>query len=510
MENYRNEKEGGFSGWIGFSKLERIEKIVSISVLGIEIYLLANEHISGNSAFYMFAAVNLAFSLFIYLTFVKGDWNVIYTLDKKFSLGHNYKPSYENKYYSVNRNLSHETLDVKAFMANKLINQFRIIRHSWLCTAILYLILIIQKKISIDHSWDKLVEEYHIRLVCGILVLLLSLLSAYFYLVAYNVMYNVTIKRAEGVKPKITELHKKNTMWFIGISMVILAFYLIAYSYSENRNHEHVHKVPFRSSVGFCDTLKIVGENITLPCDNHIAVLNDNEEENVHKIEKECEEGNDTLTIILYETHHKKCIIEDHYHSYFRIAYCCEIPEHTEVDANLKILTKDTTGYNAVFLNDRIKNVEAILKSEKSKQNSVDFFFQFLVGIITALVMCFFVGRFESLTFDTPIWVLLILYFYAVIQGFLPLLEPEFFLQNEYLHSVSGMIIKSVLFIALLGKLVLYIFIQEVYETKRLFYYFVETREEKEGIKEHWEMSNRNITVMPYKENIPGEEDESD
>lgn len=508
MEHHKKSHYRGLSEWIGFQKLERIEKIVSVSVLAIEIYLLANEHISGNSAFYMFAAVNLAFSVFIYLTFVRADWNAIYTLDKHFTLSHNYKLSYDNKYYSGKNGLADEPLNVKSDMANKLINQFRIIRYSWLCTAILYIVLIVQKRISTDQSFDKLVEEYHIRLVCGALVLILSLLSAYYYLVAYNVMYNVTIKRSDGMKPKVIELHKKNTMWFVGVSMAILAFYLIAYVYSENRKSEYLDKIVFKSSLAFSDTLKIVGEHTSLPCDNNVVVINDDEEENVHKIEKECEEPNDTLTVILYESHRKKCIIEDHYHSYFRVAYCCDVPGHAEINANLKIVTKDTIGSNFLLLNDKISDLEVVFKSETSKQNSVDFFFQFLVGIVTALVMCFFVGRFESLTFDTPIWVLLILYFYAVIQGFLPLLEPEFFLQNEYLHSVSGVIIKSVLFIALLGKLVLYIFIQDVYETKRLFYYFVETREEKESIKEHWEMSNRNINIGPYTEDLSRKEEE--
>ena len=85
--------------------------------------------------------------------------------------------------------------------------------------------------------------------------------------------------------------------------------------------------------------------------------------------------------------------------------------------------------------------------------------------------MCFFVGRFESLTFQTPSWVLIVLYFYAVIQGFLVILNVDFLKENELLLSAHDTISKFVYFIALLGKVVLYVYIIGLFSTKRLFYY---------------------------------------
>jgi len=63
----------------------------------------------------------------------------------------------------------------------------------------------------------------------------------------------------------------------------------------------------------------------------------------------------------------------------------------------------------------------------------------------------------------------------------------------SFLLSAHDKITKLIFFIALMGKVVLYIYLQGLYNTRRLFNYFVITKFERRTNEEYWKEDWNNI-----------------
>lgn len=113
------------------------------------------------------------------------------------------------------------------------------------------------------------------------------------------------------------------------------------------------------------------------------------------------------------------------------------------------------------------------------------FYFEFFCGIVNAIVMMMLFARFESRLLGINPFIILLLYVYAILQTSLPLITENNLLlpysQNNNTghnteNSNSAFLVTLILSICLLGKIIFYNIIVYLYQTKRLFYYFLITK----------------------------------
>jgi hypothetical protein len=489
-----NKNANSFFAWLGNHEADRLEKVISLSILTIEIILLFIHNISANVSFYMFTTLNCVFAFFTYLTLMRKKWNPLFTFDRKFVLEKNYNRSFitklDNLFMTEEDREKQNKLDSAIAMEN--IEQFRIIRWAWFFTGLLYLVLIFEKYVTEDETFKSFVNEFNVKTFVSFAINFLSLLSAYYYLVVYNVMHNNTISDKNG---KFKPTHIKSTLWFIGTSVIIIVVYIISYNHFISNQEYNTPKILFSEKSQTRDTLYLLGEKQTYENKNSNVILVDNEENATHEIIKENSSTNDTLVILSLSSHKEKTVIKDFYHKVFVVKRLCEIKSDNvnKDECRIKLIVMNQKDSRLVKLDKSIDNVDVVFGSINEGISSVDFFFKCIIGIVTGLIMCFVVGRFESLTFKTPTIVLLVLYLYSLIQCFLPIIDTSFFVQNENLQAVHQSVTKTIFFLALLGKVVLYVYIVGLYQTKRLFYYFIETQHEISGITSHWRESMQEI-----------------
>ena len=517
--NIPNEKQNlkernNFKYWLG-GRGESTEKVVSVVVLLVEIALLFWHNVDENVSFYIFTGLNCFFSFFIYITFVDKEWNFFSTVGKKFQLASNYEhPRYkvvrvsedslkkklekekENNPGLVDSGIKQDLViggeeikeqlkfyERESSFANKLIEQFCVIKYAWLFTGVLYILFILNHYLFSVPGGSK---QYSFLIpVFSAGTIVVSLISAYFFLAAYYVMYYNSIDYTSDVNSNVNKyLHIKKTIWFLGVVLFILISYIFFYNYYKPGNPERINKVELGSKLGNTDYIVLVGEKVNM-VRNDAYVIHDLEDQTKYSITPQCNSdlGCDTLDIEVGPTHKKNINIIDMYHKYFYIHSCC----NDSIDGKLQITANKPGSKIRAKIDDKVREVKVVFHSGDEKGNVVDFIFQCITGLMSALIMCFFVGRFESMTFQTPVWVLTVLYFYAVIQGFLVMLDVDFLKENDFLLSAHEKISKIVYFIALMGKVVLYIYIQGIFSTKQLFNYFVVTRYQKSENEMSWE-----------------------
>jgi len=300
-------------------------------------------------------------------------------------------------------------------------------------------------------------------------------------------MFYVTIDNDEEDVYTNNHQHIKKTVWWLGIILFVGIAYIFFYSYYNPNNHEHTKTIELNNNANH---LLIVGSNVTAKKDNAL-VIQDGEEQTMFLVTNRCDQlkSADTLDIEIAPSHKKKITIEDPYHKRFYVHTCCK----DSVEGGLEIFANKPNANLRVITDENVKKVSTVFRTTHEEGNVVDFVFQCIAGLLTALIMCFFVGRFESMNFNTPGWILVVLYFYAVIQGFLVVLDSEFLKDNEFLLSAHDKITKLIFFIALMGKVVLYIYLQGLYNTRRLFNYFVITKFERRTNEEYWKEDWNNI-----------------
>ena len=509
MINVTKERQEvkNFNEWLNKGG-DLIEKIVSIVVLIVELILLFFHNVDESISFYLFTGLNLSFSLFIWYTFVKGRNNMFYTLDEEFGL----KESDELKKYKEDEDLEKkpnskaakerfkekENIYIKSFSntdaidGNLLIQQFSHIRYAWLFTAILYIFIIINHLLFNDSEVNK--DLIYLKPWFNGGILMINLLSTYFYLVAYHVTYYSPLKNPRNEYPdkSIEEIpqyfHFKKTSWWFGLMFLILIGYISSYNYYKLDSYKFSHIVLCENNKGTkpaSNYIRITGEKVLIMKDENSTIINDPDENQTFVIQQTDHFHNDldTLKIVIDELHKKQITLIDTIHRNFLVT--SHNNKITEGKLTIVAAKKDASIH---FDSDKkIKNIEFQIKNPENNASAIDFIFQIITGILSALIMCFFVGRFESLTFQTPPWILVILYFYAVIQGFLVILNVDFIKENEFLISAHDKISKLVFFVALLGKVVLYIYLIGLFSTKRLFYYFNHIKKEIEEMEQNCE-----------------------
>lgn len=520
MSSDKNFKEGvtSFNGWLSGGG-DLVEKIVSLIVLVIEIALLFLHNVDENVSFYLFTGLNLSFSLFIWYSFVRKRNNLIYTFDSEFGLlknkdvfPHNNNDGYHEKLTKYNdegkkdeklkkelkEKYSNSFTKTDAENGNRLIKQFSTIRYAWLFTGLLYIVIILNHWLFNEGSNSKSLDYLKPILNCAIIII--NLTSTYFYLVAYYVMYYLPINKpkndftTKSVDDIPQNIYIKKTVWWFGLVFLIFILYIFCYNYFDIENNKHSYSLICENKTNKIDTLRITGENIDLLGNTKSKVyLSESDERQTIVIGSlyEKENKNHEIYIEIDKLHKKRITIIDTIHKSYILSAYNNIP----IDGNIEIIAQKKDAKINFKSDSKINNIEFHVRSKFENSNAIDFVFQIITGILCALIMCFFVGRFESLTFQTPSWVLIVLYFYAVIQGFLVILNVDFLKENELLLSAHDTISKFVYFIALLGKVVLYVYIIGLFSTKRLFYYFVVTHKERNDMKNNWKNYWKRITI---------------
>lgn len=486
-----------------------IEKIVSIVVLVTEIVLLFLHNVEENISFYLFTGLNMCFSFFIWYTFIKRKGNIFYTLDEEFGVTDEYgsfsyeealknDPKSEPKEPSLTSDQYRNTFKHEdAVEGNLLIRQFSYIRYSWLFTGCLYVLFIINHALFSDHK-DLNLMYLKPWMSCGII--LVNLLSTYFYLVGYYVMYYSPLNRPrENNDKKIQDipqfLHIKRTSWWLGLIVFVLIAYIFSYNYfkPDNKKFANVVLIENDGNRTDYDSIRITGEKNKIISHSKATIINDGEEDETYYIGTTQKIATPKNLYITVDRFQKNTItLVDTIHTHFFVNSLNDKSQKGKLiiqagRKNAKLHFDAQAHVNKVAFETRDKDENMV--------RAVDFVFEFGTGLLCALIMCFFVGRFESMTFETPSWVLIILYFYAVIQGFLVIINADYIKENEFLISAHGKISKFVFFIALLGKIVLYTYIIGLFSTKRLFYYFIETNKERKVLSEKWKFAWTNITA---------------
>jgi hypothetical protein len=128
------------------------------------------------------------------------------------------------------------------------------------------------------------------------------------------------------------------------------------------------------------------------------------------------------------------------------------------------------------------------------------FIAEFICGSINAIVFILFIARFENKRIDIPPFVLCILYLYAVLQTFLPLVTGSFKAEEgmeEFLHKFSSVIFT----LCLLGKIVLVAVVSYALTSKKFFYYFITYKKLFDEEQNNWKKFEHEI-----KESFPDTE----
>lgn len=379
---------------------------------------------------------------------------------------------------------------------NVLIKQFAYVRFAWFFTGLLYIVFILNHYYLVDeHSRTDL---QHLRPWANAFVVILTLLSTYFYLVAYYVMYNRTLRKVPSgsdnndSNSNIKQMHFSRTSWWLGVVFIVSMGYVFLYNYIKPAESDKQNQIVCNHDGFEPDHLHLTGLNTILMNNQPPIVISDSKSNQTYFIKKGFNVINsDTLIVDVDRYHDKRLTLIDSVHKVFILNVLSDV----EVGGKLEIRASEP---KSIFISDnKLKNALFLVKSPDDTGYSVDFIFQCITGLFSALIMCFFVGRFESMTFKTPSWILVILYFYAVIQGFLVILDDSFMRQSDFLIDAHSQITQFVFFFALLGKVILYIYIVWLYSSKRLFYYFIESRRELDYINPRWGVAWETIEFRP-------------
>ena len=389
--------------------------------------------------------------------------------------------------------------------ANIMIEQFKSIKYAWLFTSLLYALFMLEHFLN-EHPYQLLIDSGPIKKILAdidwqqiskLATAALSLIGVYYYIVAYYVMYYPTL----GKSGKGTEkIQYRNTMWWWGVIVSVLILYASSYGHDKSYQELHGGKIIFESNNYPGDSVILIGSNcvsnssraVFLSDQEHISsysVLNATRYRmgaytpDSMKIDTSKRTAVQVASLIInLDTLHKRdLVIIDSLHSSIEL---------TSVKGNAQSahfeLVANGTGALDIKACRNVKDATISIRSSDNAETATDFAFLSITGLLSALALCFFVARFESITFKTPPWVLMILYMYAVIQGFLVILDPDFIKQNELLKLTQHSVTQIVYFLALVGKITLYIYILGTFSTKRLFYYFKRTHIQIEEADEKW------------------------
>lgn len=181
----------------------------------------------------------------------------------------------------------------------------------------------------------------------------------------------------------------------------------------------------------------------------------------------------------------------------FYVLYFPTFEDEDNVDSNLNDKTK---FYWFIALG--ILIIELILTFPVGEHYKVfGFYFEFICGIINSFVLILFFARFESRLLGINPFITLFLYIYAIVQTSLPLVSGNVFDVSSLLNSnhENGIdmtfLITLILSICLFAKIILYNIIVYLYQTKRLFYYFINTKLNYDKQEEYWREFNENSTL---------------
>lgn len=172
--------------------------------------------------------------------------------------------------------------------------------------------------------------------------------------------------------------------------------------------------------------------------------------------------------------------------------------QKTVDDEGNDVLNKNTKFY--IFLFSALMILDIGLVALDSKFGI--FFAELICGAVNAIILILLVARFENKILDIPIWVLCILYIYAILQtslpfvtgGFLPKMLQEDKSYKEFLENLTSI----VLAFCLIGKVALSIVFLYVLNSKRIFYYFMTLRKIHEEEENHWGKFRPLIEDFPY------------
>lgn len=120
------------------------------------------------------------------------------------------------------------------------------------------------------------------------------------------------------------------------------------------------------------------------------------------------------------------------------------------------------------------------------------FYFELLCSVVNAIALMLLFARFESRLLGIHPAVTFILYIYAIFQVSLPFVTKNisnlFFLNKDQVPINPGyeFFVTIILIVCLVGKLVFFNIVVYLYQTKRLFYYFVKTAINFEKEDEYW------------------------
>ncbi len=126
------------------------------------------------------------------------------------------------------------------------------------------------------------------------------------------------------------------------------------------------------------------------------------------------------------------------------------------------------------------------------------FYFEFICGMTNAFILILMFARFESRLLGINPFITLILYVYAILQTALPFVTKNilFMFDSGEVTSYLGkddnlaFFITLILSISLFAKIIFYNIIVYLYQTKRLFYYFIITKLNYDRETEYWDEFN--------------------
>lgn len=134
-----------------------------------------------------------------------------------------------------------------------------------------------------------------------------------------------------------------------------------------------------------------------------------------------------------------------------------------------------------------------------SSYTQIQFWIRLLVGIIATVAMVSVIGRLDSSYLCIPQWLIVVMYFYAGVQTFYPLLYA--ISKYEIYEIVGTKILESlVATISILGKFCLFLMIRWIATQKRFLFYLLQKANSKSESVAMWREFYKQYEGCPDKE----------